>query len=160
MSVNLLTAVVAAFLALVGQRVIQSFIARRTHEREQAMHRAGLAATAFTDFFEVINRCQTIEGTIRNAEAGYGPPIEPALFVKALDDLGAARARLAAVASPPVVAVLAHLDREGGPGFSSSTEEARNALTDVMVMLREDLGVTKGQISTVERAHLRELLFN
>lgn len=125
------------------------------------MHRAQLAASAFGDFFAVIGRLRTIKGALRDQTEDLPGTSWAAEFVRAIDDLHAARGRLVAIARPEIVeklAALEHLEGDKGSkvGLTASTPEGQRVLTEVLVLLREDLHVS----SEVKFTDLQTVLFS
>lgn len=145
---------VGAALALIANFAVQAFVQLRTHRRERAMHRAQIAASAFGDFFAVVSRLRTIKGAHENKSPDMPGLVWEVEFKVALDDLHAARGRLAAVAGPKIVTKLAELERS--IGFTASAPEGQRVLTEVLVLLREDLGVDSG----AQFSDLQTLLFS
>jgi hypothetical protein len=135
-----LVALLVATVAGATSLLVQKFVLSKTREREREMHRAELAADAFAEFFAVIGRARTVKGALRD-----GTPNLPTInwteeFVRVLDDLHAARGRLAAVVSSQIVEKLAALERTR-EGFSANSPDSVRELTEVMQLLRADLGV-------------------
>lgn len=146
----MVVALIAGAIALATQR----FVLARTDTRARDMHKAELAAKAFGDFFAVIGRLRTLKGAIDNGTPDTRDLCWATEYVRAIDDLHAARGRLAAVASPEIVEKLAALERSP-VGMSASTPEGQRVLAEVLELLRADLGVDGG----VDFDDLQTLLF-
>jgi hypothetical protein len=140
---GLLTVALGALLALFANLLLQALVSYWTERRETSLNRAKLAAEAFGEFYAVISLSQSLNATHLNWKNGFGENIDPTDFANAINALNASRGRLAAIASPAVVAKLSDLERNGD-GLTSETRDSRQTLTDVLALLRKDLGVADG----------------